>query len=310
MDTSSEPQPAVGPPADSRLSRWLFLIQVSRPGLWTTTALFYMMPLGRRIPWRSVWFWMGLFYILVPLGLMLYGVNDIVDREGDRYNPRKGTYLFGARGRQDELRALRWKIAAAQAPFLYLFYLATGPRIFLWFAVLVLAVFLYNAPPFEWKGRPPWDVLVQSSYLLVFVLSSWLHHVPQLPWPTMVFGALFAMHSHIFGEIMDIEPDQKSGRETLATRIGRVPSKLTVAVLLVVESALVWRFAGDRTIALFLATGALWFVADAALLWKDRAYRPREMRLFLWGWNLAAVLGMLWNATHQTLVVAGSRGTP
>jgi WD40 repeat protein len=51
----------------------------------------------------------------------------------------------------------------------------------------------------------------------------------------------------------------------------------------------------------FLAIGALWFVLDAAVLWKDRPYSPAEMRLFLWGWNIAALLGIFWNWSHGTL---------
>ncbi|HET9804017.1 MAG TPA: hypothetical protein VFP96_12310, partial [Candidatus Acidoferrum sp.] len=180
------------------LSNAKFLLQVSRPGLWTTTILFYLMPLGRLFNLRSPSFWLGLFYIVFPLSLLLYGVNDIVDAEGDRLNPRKGTYMFGSRGADEQLRSLRWQIALWQIPFLLFFWAATDWRITFWFAAILFAVYLYNARPFALKGRPPFDVLIQASYLLIFVLSSWVNNVPQLPWQTFFFGALFAMHSHIF----------------------------------------------------------------------------------------------------------------
>src|SRR5215475_8992970 len=142
------------------LSNLKFLIQVSRPGLWTTTTLFYLMPLGKSFDFRSASFWFGLFYIIFPLSLLLYGVNDIVDAEGDRYNPRKGTYLFGSRGADQQLFALRWQIAAAQMPFVYLFWISCGPRTFLWFAAILFAVYVYNARPFALKGHPPFDVVI------------------------------------------------------------------------------------------------------------------------------------------------------
>lgn len=287
------------------LSGARFLIQVSRPGLWTTTTLFYLMPLGRAFPVRSINFWFGLLYILVPLGLLLYGVNDIADADGDRYNPRKGTYMFGSRGESAQLKSLRWQIAAAQIPFLFFFSFVIGPRVLAWFVALLLAVFVYNARPFALKGRPPFDVLIQASYLLVFVLSSWLNGVPQLPWQTFLFGAMFAMHSHVFGEVMDIEPDRRSGRETLATHIGRIPAKSFIASFLFVESVLVLQFFHDRAIAAFLLAGALWFVLDASLLWRHRPYTTRQMRFFLWCWNAAALLGILWNFTHGSLLRAG-----
>jgi len=42
-------------------------------------------------------------------------------------------------------------------------------------------------------------------------------------------------------------------------------------------------------------------VLDATLLWKEHKYRPKEMRLFLWGWNIAALLGIFWNWAQSTL---------
>ncbi|HJZ66476.1 MAG TPA: UbiA family prenyltransferase [Candidatus Acidoferrum sp.] len=269
--------------------------------MWTTTILFYLMPLGRVFNLRALSFWIGLFYIVFPLSLLLYGVNDIVDAEGDRINPRKGTYMFGSRGVDQQLRSLRWQIAAWQVPFFCIFWIYTGWRIALWFAAMLLAVYIYNARPIALKGRPPFDVLIQSSYLLIFILSSWINNVPQLPWQAFLFGALFAMHSHVFGEIMDIEPDQKSGRRTLATQTGRVGAKLFVAFLLVIEFSLITHYFNDRVIQTFLATGALWFIFDAALLWKSRPYSPAQMRLFLLGWNIAAVLGIVWNSHRGSL---------
>ena len=168
-------------------------------------------------------------------------------------------------------------------------------------SILLLAVGVYNAPRFAWKGHPPFDVAIQASYLLVFVLSSWLNNVPQLPWQTFLFGALFAMHSHVFGEVMDIEPDRLSGRQTTATVIGRVPAKLLIAALLAIETLLVWFYFHDWMVTGFLALGALWFVLDATRLWRDRKYLPKEMRLFLWGWNLASGLGILWNWAQSSL---------
>ena len=278
-----------------------FLVQVSRPGLWSTTALFYLLPLGHRGFAHSERIWLGLLFVLFPLGLLLYGVNDLADAEADQLNPRKGTYMFGSRGSREQLAALKWQIVVAQLPFLAAFLLLVGPRILGWYGILLLAVGIYNAPRFGWKGHPPFDVLIQASYLLVFVLSSWLNNVPQLPWQTFLFGALFAMHSHVFGEVMDIEPDHLSGRKTTGTVIGRVMAKFLIVALLGIETLLVLLYFHDWIVAGFLALGAVWFALDATLVWKDRKYLPKQMRLFLWGWNIAALLGIFWNWAQSTL---------
>jgi len=266
--------------------------------------LFYLMPLGQADFLHSRTLWLGLFYVLFPLGFLLYGVNDIVDAEADRLNPRKGTFLFGSLGKAEQLAALRWKIAAVQIPFLIIFFFLIGPRILGWFGVLLIAVGIYNVPRFGWKSHPPFDVLIQASYLLVFVLSSWLNGASQLPWQTFLFGAMFAMHSHIFGEVMDIEPDRLSGRRTTATLLGAERSKLLLAGFLCVETMLVYYFFGDLVIAGFLGFGAAWFVLDSLLIWKNRPYNPRTMRLFMWGWNAAAFAGMFWNWSAVSLTHA------
>jgi hypothetical protein len=107
-----------------QVSGLAFLIQVSRPGLWSTTAMFYLMPLGHTGLLHSGRLWLGLFFVLFPLGLVLYGANDIVDAEGDLLNPRKGTFLFGSRGAREQLAALKWQIALVQIPFFCRFLLS------------------------------------------------------------------------------------------------------------------------------------------------------------------------------------------
>jgi 4-hydroxybenzoate polyprenyltransferase len=287
-----------------------FLIQVSRPGLWSTTALFYLMPLGQWTAFRSATFWTGLFYVLLPLGLVLYGVNDIADAEADRYNPRKGTYLFGSLGAGEQLASLRLQIALVQIPFLIVFFFLVGPRILWWLTLLLSAVGVYNAPRFGWKSRPPLDVLIQASYLLVFVLSSWLNHVPQLPWQAFLFGALFAMHSHVFGEVMDIAPDRIAGRRTTATVLGAVKAKVLIATILCMEIALLWTFFQAGIVAIALGVGVLWFVLDAILLWRSHPYKPLEMRMFMWAWNAASIAAIYWDWSSAALThVKNGAGT-
>src|SRR6266480_3750151 len=59
-----------------------------------TTALFYLMPVGHAEILHSGKLWLGLFFVLFPLGFLLYGVNDIVDAETDSLNPREGTFML------------------------------------------------------------------------------------------------------------------------------------------------------------------------------------------------------------------------
>jgi len=281
-------------PLPTRFGIVNFLIKASRPGLWLTAVWFYLLPLGQRHVFHSAGFWLGLIYVTFPLGLIIYGWNDIADADIDSFNPRKGTFLFGARGSHEQLRKLPLQIAIVEAIFAQIFLYLDGPIVLLWFGSLVLFTALYNFPRYGLKSHPPFDILNQAGYLLVFVLSSWLNQAPQLRWPAMLFGALFAMHSHVFGEVMDIAPDRACGRRTTATVIGVVPSKFLICGMLVTEAFVVWRYFGDFWIPGALLFGVLWFLFDALVLWRDRPYSLTQMRVFMLGWNAIALASMPW----------------
>jgi 4-hydroxybenzoate polyprenyltransferase len=285
-----------------RFSSLAFITKASRPGLWLTAVWFYLLPLGERHVFHSAAFWLGLVYVTFPVGLIIYGWNDIADVDIDSFNPRKGTFLFGARGSHEQLRRLPMQIALVQAVFASIFVYLDGARILLWLLGLVLFTAIYNLPRYGLKSHPPFDILNQAGYLLVFVLSSWLNHARQLRWPAMLFGAMFAMHSHVFGEIMDIDPDRASGRRTTATVIGIIPSKVLICALLLVEAGLVWKFFGDLWISGALLLGVLWFLFDALVLWRDRPYSLVQMRVFMLGWNAIALASIPWVWRNATLV--------
>ena len=287
---TANPKSAVG----RRFSDLAFAIKASRPGLWSTAVWFYLLPVGRRQVFHDAAFWLGLIYVTLPLGLIIYGWNDIADVDIDCFNPRKGTFLFGARGTSEQLRRLPLEIAVVQATFALIFLHLEGFRILSWFAALILLTAIYNLPRYGLKSHPPFDILNQAGYLLVFVLSSWLNRAPQLRWPAMAFGALFAMHSHVFGEIMDIEPDRLSGRRSTASVIGVIPSKLLISSMLFLEALLVWKFFSDIWISAALTFGGFWFLADATVIWRSRPYSLAQMRFFMLAWNAIALGSMGW----------------
>jgi 4-hydroxybenzoate polyprenyltransferase len=118
----------------------------------------------------------------------------------------------------------------------------------------------------------------------------------------MLFGALFAMHSQVFGQVMDLEPDRAAGRRTTATLIGRVPAKLLMVVLMLLEAGLIVRFFGAKELAAFLLVTAAWFTVDATVIWRSRPYSNREMRCFMLAWNAIALISMPWMWSQATLL--------
>lgn len=279
------------------IPHWLeevaFAIKVSRPGMYLTAVWFYLLPLGGRDVFQRPEFWLGVAYITFPMGYFLCGWNDLTDAPVDGANCRKDSYFFGARGTPEQLAALPLSIVLVQAPFVALFTMLLGPKMLVWLAAWALACALYNSPGFEWKARAPFDLLIQPTFLLMFLFSSWLNHAPQLPWPAFVFGALFAIHGHLLQEIMDIEPDGRVGRRTTAILLGHVQSKLLLAVLMASEAALLVIYFDERILGAFFGVASLVAVADA-VFWRDRPYGQAALRHFMLAWNVLVLVSMPW----------------
>lgn len=264
-----------------------------------------MLPLGGLDVFDDPAFWLGLVYVTFPLGYAIYGWNDRFDVDTDRLNPRKDTFLFGARGDEAQLAGLSRRIVAVQAPFLAIFAYWLGLKFLLWAGAGLAVCALYNFPFARWKDRPVVDVSIQAGYVLVFVLSSWLNGAPQLPAAAFVLGGLFAMHAHLFGEIMDYDPDRKVGRATTAVSLGRVPSKYLVAAFLFAEAGIVLFRFDDNIIGCGLVLAGLFFVADAALIWRDQPYTTQEMTFFMGAWNVVTAASIPWVWAMATLIEGG-----
>ena len=293
---SELPPTAATPPAS--LARELsFTLKASRPGFWLTTIWFYLMPHAGHFDARNGAFWLGLIYVTLPLGMLIYAGNDLSDAETDRLNPRKDSFLFGARPTPDQLFELPWRIALVQIPFVALFTAIWGFKALAWFAVLAAGSALYNRKNGGAKDFPIADLVFQCGYLLVFVLSDWTRGAFSI-WPIYAFGFAFAMHSHLFGQIMDIEPDSRAGRLTTAAWLGATRAKLLIAALLTTEVWLATWLPFKPYLIPLLACGALFFIFDA-LVWRARPYPLLFLKLFFVGFNLALL-------AEITLVAAGA----
>ena len=279
---------SIAPHSATWTSELLFTLKASRPGFWLTTLWFYLMPHEGRFALDNGTFWLGLLYITLPLGMLIYAGNDLSDAETDRLNPRKDSFLFGARPTPDQLFELPWRIFLIQVPFVALFTAMMGFKALLWFAVLVLGSALYNRKGGGAKDFPIADLLFQCGYLLVFVLSDWTRDGFSA-WPIYAFGWVFAMHSHAFGQIMDIEPDARAGRRTTAVWLGATRAKLLIAAFLTVEVWLATLLPFKPYLAPLLAGGALFFLLDA-LVWRARPYPLAFLKLFFVGFNAALLL--------------------
>lgn len=270
------------------LSKLLPIVKTARPGFWPTQLWFYVLPFAGLDMFGTPQFWIGAVYVCFPLGLLSFGWNDIGDTETDRINPRKDSWIFGALPDETLKRKLPWIIGIVQIPFVLLFVHFAGLKMLFWFAMLLAANASYNTLGF--KRLPVLDLLNQAGYLLVFILASWLCDVPQLNAPAMLFGAIFAMQSHLFGQLMDFDEDAKAGRRSTAIVIGFTPAKILLVAIMLCLAGIAYLNFRSQLVALFMLAGSIFFTFD--LLIGPRRYSVWFVTSFFLIWNLVVIASM------------------
>ena len=271
----------------------LFYLKVSRPGLWFATIWLYLLPTGGMEDiWQNEVFWLGFFYVCFPLNFLVYGWNDIADQTIDQNNPRKGNFLFGAKGSKEQLEKLWLPIALTQLLLYPIFVYIAGIKMLVLLLGLVLINALYNWPKYGLRTNPPWELFCQFGYLLIAPFSMWLNETPTLPSVTIFYLALFAVQSHLMGEVMDIIPDKAAGRQTTATKIGIKKTKLLIIGIVVIEVYLLFFVFKDFVFGGMLALGLAWLILDLFVLFKTKQYTLTQMKLFGLGSNGIAFLSM------------------
>lgn len=273
----------------------IFLLKASRPGLWFATGWLYLLPTSQIEGISSSWiFWFGLFYTSFPLSLLVYGWNDAVDFETDALNPRKDSFWFGARGTKKQLQQIWKSILVVQLFTLPVLVWAGGLKVLLVFGAFLLINALYNLPKHGLRGFPPFELFAQMGYLLVVPLSIYINQTAQLPWQTYAYLFLFAVQSHLIGEVMDIDPDRAAGRKTTATILGRLKTKGIIIGIVSAEVALLFFTFKEYIFGGMLALGIVWLLLDVFVIFKSKAYTKSQMELLAKASNVIAIASIIY----------------
>ena len=271
-----------------------FWLKTSRPGLWFQTLWLYTLPTAQMPVWTSALFWLGLVYVTFPLNFLVYGWNDLVDAQNDLANPRKDSFLFGARGTSEERATLPMLMTAAQVPFAVALIWFGGFRMAACLIGMIVCLWLYNLPVRGWRGRPPLELGNQLGYLLILPMSIILNQAPAVSWAAWFYLVLFCTHSHLMGEVMDVVPDAKAGRSTSARVLGVRLTKLIITALVFSEGSILGLRFHDWYLGGALFVGCIWLLLDMLVLFPEGIYTRRQFQLFGLGINVAGFASMAW----------------
>lgn len=282
-------------PLQKILPTLLFWLKVSRPGLWFATLWLYLLPTSQMEGiWTSIPFWIGFVYVTFPLNFLVYGWNDMVDRETDAINPRKDSFWFGAKGSPEQLAKLWQPMLVLHLLYGSLLFYVVGWKMLILLGAFVLINGAYNLPENGLRNRPPFELLCQVGYIMTATFSVLINETAPLPWQTYLYLLLFAWQSHLIGEVMDIEPDKKAGRRTTATILGMYLTKLLIIGIVLVEVGMLFFVFKDFIFGSMLSLGLIWLLLDLIFIYKTQTYSVPQMKLFGAMSNAVAIISMIY----------------
>ncbi|KAF4683700.1 hypothetical protein FOZ62_025352 [Perkinsus olseni] len=212
-----------------RVLTWKAPLKISRPGMWFVLIWFYLWPTGGHWSvFHSFPFYIGLLSSTLPLNLLMFGINDMVDFDVDQLHARKGSYVFGARASRSELAQLPLLMAVTNlCPIVVLAVVATERvNSALWVLCFLLCNIVYNIPPLSLARKGPWElpcVLLGVSCITMF--SCEINNIPIPSVGGWLFHWLAMTRGQLHGEMVDIDDDAKCGKNTTVVKLGRLKAQ-------------------------------------------------------------------------------------
>lgn len=182
---------------------------------------------------------------LFPANLLVYGVNDIFDYQGDRHNPKKEGYEH--RLAVGERRELGREIALFTVPFFPMLFISGRAATAALYGFLGLAI-AYSAPPIRAKTKPFVDSLCNGLYVLPGIFGYLLLGGTHLNLRIVAAAVLWCMAMHAYSAVPDIAADRAARLRTTATTLGFYGTLVWCGALFVVAAALVRPELGHLTV--------------------------------------------------------------
>lgn len=259
------------------------MIKLSRPLGWIVAPLVFMIGIYYSNANQSSISIAQMLLLSFPLGIILYGINDIYDYDSDRLNPRKSTHNFSAKD-----KALIKRASLLVSALLVLSSIVTLDISNIISMLLLVAVsYYYSAPPIRLKEKPPLDSI--SNGLLFFLAFSLGYSFGDNLWniPLKIyFVAICVMGIHSFGAVMDYSVDKAAGQRTIAVVFGkRLAAAFSCAAFL---SALLFANIGRQYINYYFAFCGILFLISA--IYPSERLASFLFKLVFVGFILTALL--------------------
>lgn len=242
---------------------------ISRPLFWSWTGLAYLAGLGSFSNFNLVAI-AELILFLFPLNFLLYGINDVYDRESDKRNPRKGG-LQGVVLAEREFVAVKKISLAVATLFLAISVSSLNIGHFVLSVLFVAASFIYSHGYFRFKEIPFIDSILSAViYLLPIAIAYSLHEpIGDVPYKFFILGAPL-VGAHAITALVDSDADKAARMRTTGIFLGE--RKTIIFSLLTFVVPLLF-FYSHHFLATILGINIFWLIMFC--------FFPEKLRLSL-----------------------------
>ncbi len=211
----------------------IFLYRTSRPRFWLYLGGTYVVGFAAGAPnvqaFTELYFWVYLFFFLVPANIFLYGINDYYDADTDQFNTKKGNEENLLQ--TTERKKLRLSLCVIAGLCIVILTLSHSAMLASLFGIFLVLSYFYSAPPLRFKARPVLDFASNILYGLPGIIG-YLQTSGHLPsWPIVIAVFFWTSAMHLFSAIPDIASDQKAGLTTSAIFFGQKASLYICSLL-------------------------------------------------------------------------------
>lgn len=203
------------------------ILTISRPRFWLYLAGPYLVGASLAVDdplmligWPLL---LMLLYFLLPANILLYGINDLADRDTDAFNAKKGTKEH--RVTTEQTTGLLSVVIIA---------LLMG-LIASWFVGPLLVVFLllsigYSVRPLRFKAHQVIDSLSNVLYIIPGIIGYIQFGGGNLSIYAIIAAWAWASCMHLFSAIPDIRADTQAGLHTSAIMLGYTGSLVVCSI--------------------------------------------------------------------------------
>jgi 4-hydroxybenzoate polyprenyltransferase len=184
-------------------------------------------------------------YFTFPANILIYGVNDLYDKETDSFNEKKAGYESALPKTNNKDHILKKVIFYSNIIFILYALITFTVLPILFLLIFVLLAHQYSAPPLRAKAIPFVDSIVSGILYILPVCVSWgilYNTVP--PLIPILAGTLWSMSMHAYSAVPDIHADKKAHIQTGATILGKNKMLILCGILFTIASILAAPYLG------------------------------------------------------------------